>query len=65
MLKRMTQEQADKFDKGIDPDSGKPVEVPADRSATGVDATKTANPDRTHLNPITYDIFRTFDLSIV
>jgi hypothetical protein len=57
MLKRMTQEQADRFDKKIDPDSGKPVEVPVDRSATGVDATKTANPDRTHLNPHGQKVF--------
>ena len=54
MLKRMTQEQADKFDKGNDPESGKPV---ADATATGVDAAAPAALDRTHLNPNGQKVF--------
>jgi lysophospholipase L1-like esterase len=50
MLKRMTQAQADKFDKGNDPDTGKPVAVAADATATGVEAPAPAALDRTHLN---------------
>jgi lysophospholipase L1-like esterase len=57
MLKRMTQEQADKFDKGNDPDTGKPVVVAADATATGVDATAPAALDRTHLNPYGQKVF--------
>jgi lysophospholipase L1-like esterase len=57
MLKRMTQEQADKFDKGNDPDTGKPVAVAADATATGVDASATAALDRTHLNPNGQKVF--------
>ena len=55
MLKRMTQEQADKFDKGNDPDSGKPAT--ADATATGVDAPAPAALDRTHLNPNGQKVF--------
>jgi lysophospholipase L1-like esterase len=66
MLKRMTQEQADKFDKGVDPDTGKPVATAADTTATGIDRTGTAagsSPaaaaalDRTHLNPYGQKVF--------
>ena len=73
MLKRMTQEQADRFDKGIDPDTGKPVAMTADATATGVDrpAAVAAAPaaanglppptpvplDRTHLNPYGQKVF--------
>jgi lysophospholipase L1-like esterase len=57
MLKRMTQEQADKFDKGNDPDTGKPVVVSADVTASGVDAAAPATLDRTHLNPYGQKVF--------
>jgi len=57
MLKRMTQEQADKFDKGIDPDTGKPVAVTADTTASGVDTAAPAALDRTHLNPNGQKVF--------
>jgi lysophospholipase L1-like esterase len=61
MLNRMTQEQADKFDKGLDPDTGKPVALAADdavtATASGVDAPKPAALDRTHLNPYGQKVF--------
>jgi len=57
MLKRMTQEQADKFDKGNDPDTGKPVAAAADATATGVAAAAPAPLDRTHLNPYGQKVF--------
>jgi lysophospholipase L1-like esterase len=50
MLKRMTQEQADRFDKGNDPDTGKPVMTAADATATGVDVPSPPALDRTHRN---------------
>src|ERR1035437_5439279 len=41
MLNRMTQDEADKFDKGVDPETGKPVATPAGdavtATASGVD----------------------------
>jgi lysophospholipase L1-like esterase len=57
LLNRGTQEQADKFDKGNDPDTGKPVAVAADTTATGVDAPAPAALDRTHLNPYGQKVF--------
>ncbi|MGA1983212.1 MAG: GDSL-type esterase/lipase family protein [Acidobacteriaceae bacterium] len=57
LLNRGTQEQADKFDKGNDPDTGKPVAVAADATATGVDAPAPAALDRTHLNPYGQKVF--------
>ena len=57
MLKRMTQEQADKFDKGNDPDTGKPVAVTVDATATGVDTPTPASLDRTHLNSYGQKVF--------
>jgi lysophospholipase L1-like esterase len=60
MLKRMTQEQADKFDKGVDPDTGKPVAMAADATATGIDRAGSAAVvalDRTHLNPYGQKVF--------
>jgi len=52
MLKRMTQEQADKFDKGVDPDTGKAAVV-----TSGVDVPAAAALDRTHLNPYGQKVF--------
>jgi len=62
VLKRMTQEQADKFDKGNDPETGKPLVAgtTADgvsATASGVDATKGPAMDRTHLNPYGQEVF--------
>jgi lysophospholipase L1-like esterase len=62
MLKRMTQEQADKFDKGNDPETGKPLAAaPAadgvSATASGVDAAKGPAMDRTHLNPYGQKVF--------
>jgi lysophospholipase L1-like esterase len=60
MLKRMTQAEADKFDKGNDPATGKPaVTVPDAVSATasGIDAAKGPALDRTHLNPYGQKVF--------
>ncbi|HEY4379811.1 MAG TPA: GDSL-type esterase/lipase family protein [Acidobacteriaceae bacterium] len=61
MLKRMTQDQADKFDKGVDPDTGKPVVVAAKdgvaATASGGDAPVAAALDRTHLNPYGQKVF--------
>ena len=62
VLKRMTQEQADKFDKGNDPETGKPLVAgtTADgvsATASGVDATKGPAMDRTHLNPYGQKVF--------
>jgi len=50
MLKRMTQEEADKFDKGA-PDPNAKAE------ATGVDAVAGGALDRTHLNPYGQKVF--------
>lgn len=63
MLKRMTQEQADRFDKGNDPETGKPAVAAApardavNTTASGVDAAPTGAMDRTHLNPYGQKIF--------
>ena len=57
LLRRMTQQQADKFDMGINPDTGKPVAMAADATATGVDASTPAAPDRTHLNAYGQKVF--------
>jgi len=65
MLKRMTQEQADKYDKGVDPDTGKAVAVAAAASAgpasagpaSGIDAPAAMALDRTHLNPYGQKVF--------
>ena len=61
MLKRMTQEQADKFDKGNDPETGKLVAAAgadnASATATGVDAAPAGALDRTHLNPYGQKVF--------
>ncbi len=60
MLKDMTQQEADKFDKGIDPQTGKleGIRAPDGVSATasGVDAPVAAF-DRTHLNPYGQKVF--------
>jgi lysophospholipase L1-like esterase len=61
MLKRVTQEQADKFDKGVDPDTGKPALIAAKdgvtATASGIDAPAVAALDRTHLNPYGQKVF--------
>jgi lysophospholipase L1-like esterase len=61
MLKGVTQEQADKFDKGVDPDTGKPALVAAKdgvtATASGIDAPAVAALDRTHLNPYGQKVF--------
>jgi lysophospholipase L1-like esterase len=61
MLKRVTQEQADKFDKGVDPDTGKPALIAAKHgvtaTASGIDAPAVAALDRTHLNPYGQKVF--------
>jgi len=60
MLKKMTQEEADKFDRGSDPATGKLVKATTDAvsaTASGVDATKPAALDRTHLNPYGQKVF--------
>jgi lysophospholipase L1-like esterase len=54
-LKRMTQEQADKFDKGVDPDTGAAVATPA--STPEPDSGDAAPLDRTHLNPYGQKVF--------
>lgn len=59
LLNGMTQEQADRFDRGLDPDTGKPVPLPGSdvvaTTATGAD--KPAALDRTHLNPYGQKVF--------
>jgi lysophospholipase L1-like esterase len=62
MLKKMTQEQADRFDKGSDPETGKPLDVGVvESSASAVTrALTTGNSlplDRTHLNPQAQKVF--------
>jgi len=72
IVKPMTKEQADRFDKGVDPDTGKPVAVAADATATGVDRAGAARAagappasaapaslslDRTDLNPYGQKVF--------
>jgi lysophospholipase L1-like esterase len=62
MLKRMTQEQADKFDKGVDSDTGKPAAA-AVREGSAADVSAALNSDgampldRTHLNPYGQKVF--------
>jgi lysophospholipase L1-like esterase len=60
MLKHMTQEQADKFDKGVDPDTGKAAAVvegsPTD-VAVALATGGTIPLDRTHLNPHGQKVF--------
>jgi lysophospholipase L1-like esterase len=59
LLNRMTQEQADRFDRGLDPDTGKPVPLPdsdaVTKTATGADRPTAL--DRTHLNPHGQKVF--------
>ena len=59
MLNKMTQEQADRFNRGLDSQTGKPVPLPdsdtVTATASGVD--KPAGLDRTHLNPYGQKIF--------
>jgi lysophospholipase L1-like esterase len=62
MLKRMTQEQADQFDKGADPDTGKAVtagmvEGSAAEVARELNSGDSAPLDRTHLNPHGQKVF--------
>jgi lysophospholipase L1-like esterase len=62
MLDGMTQEQADRFDKNADPETGKLVATPAadnvTATASGVDRPAAATPlDRTHLNPYGQKVF--------
>jgi hypothetical protein len=62
MLKRMTQEQADKFNKGMDPDTGKAVaastqEGSASGAASAANSSVATPPDRTHLNPNGQKVF--------
>ena len=60
MLKHMTQEQADKFDKGVDPDTGKAAAVvegsPTD-VAVALATGGTVPLDRTHLNSHAQKVF--------
>jgi hypothetical protein len=55
----MTQEDADRFDRGLDHETGKPVPLPGSdavaTTASGVD--KPAALDRTHLNPYGQKVF--------
>jgi hypothetical protein len=58
----MTQEQADRFDKNADPQTGKLVTTPAadnvTATASGVDRPVAATAlDRTHLNPYGQKVF--------
>jgi len=58
----MTQEQADRFDKNADPETGKLVATPAadnvTATASGVDRpAAVAALDRTHLNPYGQKVF--------
>jgi lysophospholipase L1-like esterase len=61
MLKHMTQQQADRFDKDVDPETGLPIVAPAAvpdnvaTTASGID--KPATLDRTHLNPYGQKVF--------
>jgi hypothetical protein len=66
LLKKMTQAEADKFDKDNDPETGKLLAQKADAvstTATGVDAAsatgagKAPAMDRTHLNPYGQKVF--------
>jgi lysophospholipase L1-like esterase len=62
MLKRMTQEQADRFDKGIAPDTGKLVATSGQEgSVSEVASVQNSGGDmsldRTHLNPLGQKIF--------
>jgi lysophospholipase L1-like esterase len=62
MLKRMTQEQADKFDKGADSDTGKALESPvlegsASQVATVLSSGGSLPLDRSHLNPHGQKVF--------
>jgi lysophospholipase L1-like esterase len=66
LLKKMNQAEADKFDKGNDPETGKLLPQQADAvsaTATGVDAVPAAGAgkvpamDRTHLNPYGQKVF--------
>ena len=61
LLNRMTQDEADKFDRGSDPATGKPAAArtvdAVSTTASGVDAPKPAALDRTHLNPYGQKVF--------
>ena len=61
LLDGMTQEQADRFDKNADPETGKLVATPAadnvTATASGVDRPATTALDRTHLNPYGQKVF--------
>jgi len=62
MLKRMTQEQADKFDKGVDPetgvqDTGAAAPAPAPADAPTPNGGGAVPLDRTHLNPYAQKVF--------
>jgi lysophospholipase L1-like esterase len=60
MLKRMTQEQADKFDKGVDSGTGKAAEVQEGSTSQVAAALNSGAPmvlDRTHLNPYGQKVF--------
>jgi lysophospholipase L1-like esterase len=60
MLKRMTQEQADKFDKGVDPDTGKAAAVQegsVSEVASALNSGGSMPLDRTHLNSYGQKVF--------
>jgi lysophospholipase L1-like esterase len=60
MLKRMTQEEADKFDKGLDPNTGMAAEVQEGSAAQIAAALNSGGAmplDRTHLNPYGQTVF--------
>jgi hypothetical protein len=64
LLDGMTQADADTFDRGNDPATGRPAAKPAStssddvaRTATGIDAAKPASMDRTHLNDLGKKVF--------
>jgi lysophospholipase L1-like esterase len=59
MLKRMTQEQADKFDKGIDPDTGEASaqEGPVPETVSAPNSGVAMPLDRTHLNSYGQKVF--------
>ena len=60
MLRRMTQEQADKFDKDVDPDTGKQAMVVEGSASAVLGALASGGSvplDRTHLNPHGQQVF--------
>lgn len=60
LLDRMTQAEADKFDRNVDPETGKLVATADDavaKTASGIDRPATQSLDRTHLNAYGKKVF--------